>query len=255
MNHQFEQANLNEATLSRAMLRRAKMIQADLSEANLNEANLQETNLRRADFTEACLANASLVGVCLSEANLTRADFNQADLTRANLTDANLKNAQAKNANFNQSQLTGACLENFQINLQTSFEKVICRYLYLEHCRKNRVPRHQLQSLSLREFKSILQDLIGLIEVRFNQLIDWSLVVQAVTELQLKYGTQKIELRSIEAKSNFQFVVKLKVVPHVKTVEIKQYLQQQYNLLLLAKNQLGGTAIADAANLNCYKQN
>ena len=87
----FDGADLSEAYLSGANLRRADLSEADLSGADLRRADLSEADLIGANLREADLSGADLSGADLIGANLREANLRGADLREANLREANLK--------------------------------------------------------------------------------------------------------------------------------------------------------------------
>ncbi len=237
------------AILIRANYRGAEAIGSDLSLADLAGADL-----RVADF-----AASELSGTNFNQAILNGSNFIGANLTKANLTQANLIRSKALAANFNQSTLTGACLENLQINHHTSFKQVNCQYLYLEHHQKSRIPENTKMSLSSEEFRLTFKDLMEFIEVTFNEDFDWVILLRVFKKLQEKYKSRQIEIRSVEAKFNHRFLAQIKVNSGSDIEEIKQYFKHQYNLLSLAKNNQWNSfkevKIIHQEQLNSYEQN
>jgi uncharacterized protein YjbI with pentapeptide repeats len=100
-NHVFvvrKGADLREADLSGADLRRADLRETNfqgalLVQANLEEANLAEANLRNADLREANLRKANLEGAILNGCDLRRADLLGARVDPAVLSQARLEGA------------------------------------------------------------------------------------------------------------------------------------------------------------------
>jgi len=88
-------ADLNGADLRRAYLRGANLVGANLSDANLFGAELSDANLFGAYLSDAYLNRADLRG-----ANLNRADLRGANLVGANLSEANLNRADLRGANL-----------------------------------------------------------------------------------------------------------------------------------------------------------
>ncbi len=80
--------DLTETDLSDATVLRINLSKAVLRRANLTEADLAGTILRQADLNEATLTTTNMQQVDLSGADLTGANLSAADLTDANLEDA-----------------------------------------------------------------------------------------------------------------------------------------------------------------------
>jgi uncharacterized protein YjbI with pentapeptide repeats len=108
------------ADLTKAWLRRATLIWADLAEATLDGADLAEADLYGATLTKVRLGGATLTEATLDEAtlseatlhtaNLTKATLDEANLTEANLYEATLTKANLTGANLTEARLTGATL-------------------------------------------------------------------------------------------------------------------------------------------------
>lgn len=134
--------DLSKADLSRAILRKADLSLANLSKAslsatNLSAASLSFANLIRADLSFANLSFANLNGANLSDTDLSRAilsnsNLSDADLSRADLSNTSLMGVQALSTNFTSANLTGACLQDWNINRETKLENVRCDYMYLK---------------------------------------------------------------------------------------------------------------------------
>ena len=101
---------------------------------------LEGADLDTAYFSNAYLNYAYLNYGYLRGANLTRADLTGAKLVGANLTGANLIGVQALQTNFDGATLTGACIQDWNINSETNLENVICDYVYLRQDQQERRP-------------------------------------------------------------------------------------------------------------------
>lgn len=148
----LELANLEKVNLELANLKRANLELAHLKEANLEVANLKgaslegaylyKTNLKGASLIGAnlegiYLENANLEGANLEDANLEGANLENANLTGAYLGGANLKRANLKAVkafatNFQAAILTGASVEDWQINDESILKGVECDYIFLK---------------------------------------------------------------------------------------------------------------------------
>ncbi|NUQ23084.1 MAG: pentapeptide repeat-containing protein [Saprospiraceae bacterium] len=101
----FQQADLQDAILSRAFLR-----EADLRGANLDGAILVEADLTGANLSFADLDLADLRGANLIRAKLTEAKMRQAILVQANLRWAYLRGANLREVHLEETNLRGAYL-------------------------------------------------------------------------------------------------------------------------------------------------
>ena len=93
-------ANLRKANLCGANLRNANLFGTDLCDADLRGANLRKANLRKANLCGADLCYANLCDADLRNANLRGADLRGADLCDADLYGANLRGANLYGANL-----------------------------------------------------------------------------------------------------------------------------------------------------------
>jgi hypothetical protein len=140
--------------LSRAYLFEANLAGVNLSGANLSRACLIGANLTGADLSGADLQGAYASSAKLSQASLYQANLVGADLSQANLNHANLAQAIATSTNFNLAALTGACIEDWQINSATQLEDITCKYLYLQRNQQQRQPAKG--KLSPNEFRQLV---------------------------------------------------------------------------------------------------
>ena len=105
-----KKAVLKRARLVRADLYGARRSQVTFREADLHGADLSEADLYEADFQDANLVDAILEWASLDGANLKHADLQGADLRWANLEGTNLTGANLRFADFEGANLKGAKL-------------------------------------------------------------------------------------------------------------------------------------------------
>ncbi|MEM9276104.1 MAG: pentapeptide repeat-containing protein [Cyanobacteria bacterium P01_F01_bin.143] len=149
---------------------------ANLKYVNLEGFNLEGLNLKGANLENANLKGVNLKGVNLKGANLKNTDLREAKLVNAifkgaNLENANLTSVQALATNFEGAILTGACIEDWNINSQTNLQNVKCDYVYLKGIYspvkekwiyKNRVPHYQGKIFTEKEFTKRYQKIYAL---------------------------------------------------------------------------------------------
>lgn len=127
----FDRADLSNANLVAAQLKRASLYQTLLKNAtlecripgqgstrgcaDLEGANLTQAELEGANIKEAILRNANLDGAHLSAATLDGADLRGAMLINAQLRGASLRGASLEGADLRYAQLQGADLEGAQL--------------------------------------------------------------------------------------------------------------------------------------------
>lgn len=173
--------NLRGANFFKANLRYANVGDTDLSGADFSQAELIRANFSGAriigtKFVEANLLKANFFNAFLREVNLVEADLRKADLSRAYLCDVNLQGTnlsglQALDAIFNKVELTGACLEDWNINNGTKFEDVECAFVYLRQGEKERRPSSGY--FTSGEFAALFQRILETVDLIFAEGIDW----------------------------------------------------------------------------------
>ncbi len=159
-------ANLSRALLSQAKLSICNLAEANFSGAQLNQSDLSKAYLLGANFAKANLKNAFLIGANMRKANFMMANLSKAYLTEgilletiltsADLSQADLSGIKVSNSNFSNVTLTGACIENWQIDLTNNFDNVVCDYVYLEANNKSRLPLNPNKMLAPEEFQSLV---------------------------------------------------------------------------------------------------
>lgn len=186
----------------------------DLSGADLSRADLRKANLRLADLSGANLAEANLAEAILLMANLSGANLSRADLTRT----------QALTTDFSRAILTGACLQEWNINSETSLNDVICEYAYLRYRQQERIPIDR--GFSPGEFTKLFQKNTSIIELIFNNGVDWISFAYSFGKLKIEYEDTELAVQSIENKGDGIVVVKVKVSPNTdKTVAYQSFMQ------------------------------
>ena len=243
----LKEADLTMANLSHADLTKADLFRANLNKANLTEATLTQTDFYQADLSYARLNNTKLMNADLSEANLTRAKLNksilsEADLSEANLTLANFSYADLTNVNlstvralatkFNNAILTGACIEDWNINSKTNFENVICDYIYLKKGKQERRPSDPNRNFKPGEFAKLVEQSIYTVDLVFNNGIDWEAFSSSLQDSQVEYDEQNVFIQAIERKNDGACVIRLSVPLDANKAEIESKVMQSYDTKL-----------------------
>ena len=150
--------DLSGTNLSNLNLSGVNLSGVDLSGVDLRRTNLKCAYLKGANLDRACLISANLNGSDLREVDLTQADLTRADLSSADLTNANLTQVTALQTNFKKSILTGACLENWQIDNLTNLEEIVCDYFYGKQEQQQRYPQDERQNFAPGEYYQIIRN-------------------------------------------------------------------------------------------------
>ena len=132
-------------------------------------------NLRNADLTDASFINAKLSEATLEGANLTRAK-----LAKAQLYGTNLKNA----------ILTGACIQDWAISLDTQLEGIKCEYIYMRLETKEdpdpwRKPDNRNETFKDGDFTDFIAPIIKTQKLYQTQNIDLRIVAENYTILDI----------------------------------------------------------------------
>ena len=243
-------SNLRGAYLRGAYLRGADLSSADLSRADLSDANLRGAYLKSALIDERTkldhkwrlvwkilnepVTARNLIGVDLSGANLNNANLNSVNLNGANLNNTFLIATQALRANFQGATLTGACLEDWNINSRTNLEGVICEYIYLKSNQRERRPHDPNQNFAPGEFTKLFQKALETVDLIFSDGIDWQAFLASLQKLQVESGDSELAIQAIERKSGGAFVVRVEVPPDANKAEIEKQVKREYDIQLKA---------------------
>lgn len=266
----FRGANLSEANLSEALLKNCDFREAILIRTCWQSAKklllartrgtiladsrvrilLETGNYVEQSFVGKNLKGGYLAGYDLSGVDFTEADLSEADLRGAKLTNANLMKVHAIGTLFQGADLTGACIEDWNIDHTTQLEGVICRYVYMLNGQRERQPSHG--EFQEGQFNALFEKVFDTVNLIFDQKgIDWQAFTQVFGQMQVAYGEHGTELavQAIERKSDGTFIVKVKVPPETDKATIQQeffreyenklaLLETKYQAQLQAKNEI-----------------
>lgn len=193
----------------------------------INPSSGQEKDLTRANLRGANLKEANLQGANLKYADISEATFEYANLSHANLTEVN-----AVYTNFNYDYLTGACIENWNIDATTQLNNVDCQYVYLLNNEKERQPSSG--EFKQGEFTKLFEEVFDTVDLIFQNGIDWKAFIETMKTVQVENEDTPLEVSSIENKGDGVFVVKVKVPPDANKEKIHQNFSEIYQLKLEA---------------------
>ena len=238
---------------------------SDLRGAYLENAELSGANLRGAYLYDANLTDANLTDAKLQDVNLEGADLTGANLQGVNLTDADLSTVQALGTNFSGSILTGACIEDWNINNATNLNNVICDYIYLKEGEwnneiqqydfKERRPSDPNRNFESGEFVKLVEEYVETVDLIFKNGIDWRAFLNSFQDLQVEYGEQNVSIQAIEKKSDGAFVIRLNVPSEADKAEINGHTKKSYktNLKVLEAKYRAELQVNDT-EIKIYKQ-
>lgn len=208
-------------------LRGSNFSRADLVDADLRGSNLQDVNFSRADLTRVRLIRSDI-----RWSNFSKADLRNADFRRADASNTLLFAAQALGTDFSHATLTGACLEDWNINSQTCLDNVICDYVYISSKGKERRPRHG--NFQSGEFAALFRVALETVELVFLDGIDWKAFFSSFNEIREKYGSENISVQGIESKRDGAFVVRLETAASLSKAVIENEVKTRYTKQLQA---------------------
>ncbi|MBW4505046.1 MAG: pentapeptide repeat-containing protein [Scytonematopsis contorta HA4267-MV1] len=246
----FRNANLTDANFTEAFLKSTDLREANLARAcfnqtqELNCARLGSTYLQQTELREVLVTGIGadknfgykdIRGVNLQGANLTDASFIGTNLSEANLQDADLSRAklaltQLDGTDFTSAILTGACIEDWNINSTTNLDNVICDYIYLKQNQQERRPSSG--NFAPGEFTKLFQKVLETVDLIFADGIDWKAFFLSFQELRAKYGEENLSVQAIEKKSGNAFVIRLEVPPETDKAEVEKETKELYEAKL-----------------------
>ncbi|UCD80485.1 MAG: pentapeptide repeat-containing protein [Desulfobacterales bacterium] len=109
-------ARARSAFLVKADLRQVNLFGADLRDADLRQANLQDANLDYADLTGARLEGVLLQGATLKAVKLQGYDFASNNLQKVDFRDASLQKLNFEHANLKSANFEGADLFSVKLD-------------------------------------------------------------------------------------------------------------------------------------------
>jgi uncharacterized protein YjbI with pentapeptide repeats len=184
------------------------------------------------DFAQANLRGAYLDGANLQTANLRLANISEASLQYANLAGANLTEVNAVNTDLRHATLTGACVENWNIDATTQLDEIDCQYIYLLNGQKERRPSSG--EFQPGEFTKLFAEMFDTVDLIFRNGVDWKAFIAALKEVQVQNEDTPLQIQSIANKGDGVIVVKVHVPPDTDKERIHQELNQNYQIQLAA---------------------
>jgi uncharacterized protein YjbI with pentapeptide repeats len=242
----FTQANLKNANFNDAILTRVlwksveKLDRARLGHSILTVSKVRNLLISRfgygQDYSNCNLRGANLIGVNLEKALLKQADLNEATLQKASLRDANLTQVQAIGADFTDAYMTGACLENWNIDCTTNFHQVDCQYIFLvqgynvvgESRYQERRPYHPNEIFQPGDFEKLYRKVFNTIEILLRNGIDKRALTEALQKLMQSYSEINFDaIQAIEKKGDDVLLI-LKVPEDADKASISYYFRKFY---------------------------
>jgi uncharacterized protein YjbI with pentapeptide repeats len=205
------------------------------------------------DFAQANLRGAYLDGANLQTANLRLANISEASLQYAHLAGANLTEVNAVNTDLRHATLTGACVENWNIDATTQLDEVDCQYIYLLNGQKERRPSSG--EFQPGEFTKLFAEMFDTVDLIFRNGVDWKAFIAALKKVQVQNENTPLQVQSIANKGDGVIVVKVHVPPDTDKEKIHQEFNQNYQLQLAAiEAQYKAQLTAKETEIAIYRQ-
>jgi len=237
-NTNFNQAKLNKTIFKQAIkLELARPGTTLLVNPQVRELLINPSTGADQDLTKADLRGGNLDGANLQRTNLRLADLSQASFRYANLREANLTEVNAVNADLSYATLTGACVENWNIDATTQLAEVDCQYIYLLNNQKERRPSSG--EFEPGEFTQLFKEVFDTVDLIFRDGMDWKALMNTLKEVQVQNEDTPLHVQAIENKGNGVFVVNVHVPPDANKEKIHQELTEIYRIKaqLIAKDE------------------
>jgi uncharacterized protein YjbI with pentapeptide repeats len=253
-NTNFNQAILNKTIFKQVIkLELARPGKTLLMNPQVRELLINPSTGAGQDLTKADLRGANLDSANLQRTNLRLADLSQASFKYANLREANLTEVNAVNADLSHATLTGACVENWNIDATTQLAEVNCQYIYLLNNQKERRPSSG--EFEPGEFTKLFAEVFDTVDLIFREGVDWKAFTNAMKQVQVQNEETPLELQSIENKGDGVVVIKVHVPPDTNKEKIHQEFNQSYQLQLAAvEAQYKAQLSAKETEITLYRQ-
>lgn len=172
------------------------------------------------------LENLYFSNLDLSECNFSNSALSGSNLSNTNLSSSNLKRTQLLDSNLSFSNLTGACIEDWNINRSTNLSRVSCQYIYLKE--RNRERRPSKNFFEEGEFSELFEKALATVDLVFMNGVDWEAFFGSFKRLQAQYKIHDLSIQAIERKDSGAFVIRLEVPEHLKKASIEEDAKRFY---------------------------
>ena len=162
----FQAKNLDLACVENTYLENPSLRQLVISK-NGESGFYDYQDLRGLNFKNANLVDASFIGADLSEATLQNADLSRAKLVQTRLYESDLTHA----------ILTGVCIQDWSISIDTQLKQVRCEYVYMRLPTKEdpdpwRKPDNRQETFREGDFSDFIAPIIKTLDLYRQQNVD-----------------------------------------------------------------------------------
>ncbi|MBD2459078.1 pentapeptide repeat-containing protein [Nostoc sp. FACHB-87] len=232
----FGFCNLTNANLTNAYLGHCDFTQAelngtifdntDLSYANLSFAKLNKARFKGANFRHTQLKGLDLSDLDFSHAILSDLNLSWAKFIRANLSGVDLSRSQLFWTDFTAATLTGACIQDSNINNTTNLTDVICGYIYRRQGQQERRPSSG--NFAPGEFTKLYQTSLETVDLIFRNGIDWDAFAYSFKKVEVENQSAHPIVTTIELKGDGIVLVKVVVDPDADKAKFHSEFMQGY---------------------------
>lgn len=242
----FQNSNLASANFTKARLKSTDFRNANLKHVRwykatmLNQVRTKKTYLNDFEVRKWITGgvgnknfdNKNLQGINLQGINLINASFINTDLSDAILSD---------------TTITGACIQDWNINSETRLDNVICDYVYLKSGQRERRPSDKSRNFQPGEFAKLVSKSLNSVDLIFRKGVNWKAVAYSLKNTQVLNQDTPLAIQSIENKGNGVVLIKVTVPQNANKGRIEgdfwqgyefanKTLKEQYEVRLLDKD-------------------
>ncbi|MEO1429374.1 MAG: pentapeptide repeat-containing protein [Cyanobacteria bacterium J06633_8] len=266
----FYKANLQNANFEKAILKNTDIRSADLKGtwwyqakylhiARVSNSYLEYPVVRQL-VTSGCGENRNfdrlnLKGINVKHANLNNSSFIATDLSEANLQAAELSNSlliqtQLDKADFTNAALTGAVIQDWNITVNTKFDKVRCEYVFmrvptLDNPDPLRKPDNKDEIFAAGEFGDFIKPIVDTLDLYHNQNVDPRAIAISFKQLAENHPKARLQIVGMEVKGQNKFLLRAKTDNNVDKSSLSADYFKIYNQIKALANQELKTLIAE----------
>lgn len=237
----FQHADLKEVSFTGANLKSCNFARAKIPRTNfrgakhLDQARLDQTYLDRPKVLQIAttgnghnqvLSNLDLQGIYLKGADLSGAFFVQTKLADADLSE---------------SDLTGACIDNWDIQRTTKLEGIACKYVFMRYQdgdKRNRIPLGN-EEFNDNGFENFVRSLLDTLDLYHKQDFDPVASLLALKELRKKHK-ELLTIVVLENRDN-GFLIKIQTSGRNENITLERDYFDRYKIHLNSASKLTDT--------------
>ncbi|NBQ70557.1 MAG: pentapeptide repeat-containing protein, partial [Nitrosomonadaceae bacterium] len=204
---------------------------------------LTEGTIDNRDFSNLNLRGLSFKGLNLKDCKFYHADLSEADFSGCDLTDADLSKAMVLGTRFSNATMSGAIIDNWNMDKRTQFDGVICDFVFTKHSKdeRNKSERNPPDGTFFKpgEFSKLYQEIANTVDFIAHSPDELQALLRAIDRIKQEGGD--IVIQSLERK-NESVVVRTQsdesIDKAVIYAEVKEQMAKEMNLLKQEKQLL-----------------